>query len=287
LRQTDLFTPASDKFDARLCAGLAPEIRVLTTTASYRLLASDMTRSLDRAASAPTVKRASEYYLAHIKDIKSIDDFLANDRIFSYAMKAFGLDDMTYAKAFMRKALEGGIDDKESFANKLADTRYRDFVETFNFARYGETATVFDRTAQGTVDKYVQQTMEEDAGAQNEGVRLALYFRRKAEGIESVYDILADPALLKVAQTALGIPAETGAIDIDRQAALMTAKLDIEDLKDPEKLDELLTRFTSLYELQRDTTVTSPSLMLISGPVEAGIGANLLLTLQNLKLGGS
>ena len=259
---------------------------MLTTTASYRLLASDMTKSLDRTASTPTVQKASEYYLAHISEVKSIDDFLADERLFTYAMKAFGLGDMAYAKAFMRKALEGGIDDKESFANKLADTRYRDFVETFNFARYGETTTVFTRTGQGTVDKYVQQTLEENAGAQNEGVRLALYFQRKAEGIESILEILADPALLKVVQTALGIPPETGAQDIERQAALIGSRLDLEDLKDPEKLEELLTRFTSLWELKNPTAAASPSLILISGPVEAGIGADLLLSLQNLKLGG-
>jgi len=176
---------------------------VLTTTASYRLLASDMTRSLERTAATPTVERDSVRYLDRIGTIKSIEDFLADDRVFSYAMKAFGLGDMVYAKAFMRKALEGGIDDKESFANSLADKRYRDFVETFNFARYGETATVFTRTQQGTVDKYVQQTLEESAGAQNQGVRLALYFQRKAASIDDVYDILADPALLKVVQTAL------------------------------------------------------------------------------------
>lgn len=260
---------------------------MLTTTASYRLLASDLTKSLDRAASAPAVQKASAYYLDKIPTITSIEDFLADDRVFSYAMKAFGLADMTYAKAFMRKALEGGIDDSASFANKLSDKRYRDFVETFNFARYGATATVFTRTGQGTVDRYVQQTLEESAGAQNQGVRLALYFQRNAASIESAYEILADPALLKVVQTALSIPVETGALDIDRQAALIRERLDIEDLKDPEKVDALLTRFTSLWELQNPTSVASPSLILISGPVEAGIGADLLLSLQNLKLGGS
>ena len=70
------------------------------------------------------------------------------------------------------------------------------------------------------------------------GVRLALYFQRKAEASTSAYDILADPALLKVVQTALGIPAETGAQDIDKQAALIGSQLDLEDLKDPQKLDE-------------------------------------------------
>ena len=260
---------------------------MLTTTASYRLLASDLTKSLERTASTPSVERDSARYLERIGDIKSIDDFLADDRVYRYAMKAFGLDDMAYAKAFMRKALEGGIDDKESFANSLADKRYRDFVETFNFARYGETTTVFGRTGQGTVDKYIRQTLEEGAGEQNQGVRLALYFQRKAASIGDVYTILADPALLKVVQSALQIPPESGTMDIDRQAALIESKLDLKDLKDPAKLDAFLTRFTSLWEIQNPVaTAASPATILIGGPVEAGISADLLLSLQNLKLGG-
>ena len=92
---------------------------------------------------------------------------------------------MTYAKAFMRKVLTEGIDKRDSFANRLADTRYREFVETFNFARYGDDHDRSStRTRQGTVDRYVRQTLEEDAGAQNEGVRLALYFERKAPSID-------------------------------------------------------------------------------------------------------
>ena len=47
------------------------------------------------------------------------------------------------------------------------------------------------------------------------GVRLALYFQRKASGITSAYSILADPALLKVAQVALGLPAATSAASIE------------------------------------------------------------------------
>ena len=56
---------------------------MLTTTASYRLLASDMTRSLDRTASAPD-RRTGVRVLSeeHLETIKSIDDFLANDRVF-------------------------------------------------------------------------------------------------------------------------------------------------------------------------------------------------------------
>jgi hypothetical protein len=261
---------------------------VLSTLASYRQISANLQRSLTAASQQPMVARETEYYMASIGNVTSVDDFLDDQRLFSYAMKAHGLEDMTYAKAFMRKALEEGIEESRSFANSLSDSRYREFVETFNFVRHGEATTIFGRTQQGMVDRYNRQNLEEDAGAQNEGVRLALYFQRKAATIENPLEILADPALLKVVQTALRIPVETGMQDIDRQAALIEDRLDIADLQDPERVEEILTRFTSLWDLGNPASgATSPALALYSRPLEAGIGANLLLSLQNLKLGGS
>jgi len=259
---------------------------VLTTLASYATIAGNLQRSLSTTAAKPQVARDTEYYLAHIVDVKSIDDFLGDDRLFAYAMKAFGLGDMTYAKAFMRKVLSEGIDKRDSFANGLVDPRYREFVAAFNFARFETTTTIFDTTRQGTVDRYVRQTLEEDAGQQNEGVRLALYFARKASGLTSAYGILADAALLKVAHTALGIPASASAMDIDKHAQMISAKLDVDDLKDPEKLASFLNRFASLWELENPTSAPASPSLLFTQPLELGIGADLLASLQNLKLGG-
>ena len=257
-----------------------------TTFATYGMIAGNLTRSLKTTAAQPQVAREAAYYLAKIGNAKSIDAFLANDRIFKFAMKAFGLQDMAFAKAFMRKVLTEGIDKSDSFANTLSDKRYADFATTFNFARYGDTTTIFDRTRQGTVDNYVRQTLEQDAGAQNEGVRLALYFQRKASGIQSAYSILADLALLKVVQTALGIPASTSAMDIDKQAQMIAARVNVADLKDPTKLKKFIARFATMWEMDNPSTSTASATVLFAQPLEAGIGMDLLASLQKLKLGG-
>ena len=57
--------------------------------------------------------------------------------------------------------------------------------------------------------------------------------------------------------------------------------------RDPAALEKFMTRFTSMWELANPSTAaTSPSI-LISQPLEAGIGADLLMSLQGLKLGGA
>lgn len=261
------------------------EALVLATALSFRLVTRDLPRKLERVAQTPQIAREIAYYKENIGKVKSIDDFLKDDRLFSFAMKAHGLADMTYAKGFMRKALEEGIDSRDAFASKLVDKRYRDFVETFNFKRYGETAMVFSRATQGTIDKFVRQTLEESEGAKNEGVRLALYFERKAPELKSVYDILAQPALAQVVRTALGLPDQIASADIDQQARLIERRIPIADFKDPAKLEKFLERFTALWDAKNPPATAAAPSILIGRPVTAQIGADLLMSLQSLRIG--
>jgi hypothetical protein len=257
---------------------------LINTYVGYQLIAKDIGKSLERVQSQPVVERETEYYLENISKMKTIKEFVGNSRLFNYAMKAHGLEDMAYAKAFMVKALEGGIDDPDAFANKMTDPKYRDFVEAFNFARYGETATIFTKAQQGTVDKYLRQTLEQNAGADNEGVRLALYFDRKASTIDNAYEILADPALTKVVYTALGLPSTFQGADIDKQAALIEDRIDFADFKDPELKGEFLKRFTSLWEVDNPSSpAMSIATMLFSQPAEFGISTDVLLTIQRMR----
>jgi hypothetical protein len=258
---------------------------VLTTATSLRIVTANLDRSLKSVAKEPQVKRESAYYLAHIGEVKSIDDFVEDRRLFGYAMTAFGLEDMVYAKALIKKVLAEGIDSRSSFANQLADGRFREFAEAFNFARYGGTATVFERARQGTIERYVRIRLEEQAGATDEGVRLALYFQRKAPGLSTAYGILADAALLKVAQTALGIPSASSNGDIDRQAARIGAKLDIKKLKEPEYLAKFLDRFAARWQAAKGIDASSLPALLVGNPSESAISPSALLAMQTLRNG--
>lgn len=230
------------------------------------------------------VKSDTAYYLANIGNVRSIDDLLADDRLFSYAMGAFGMNPEVDSKASIREMLEGGVRDPDSPANKASEPRYAAFVSTFNFEAQGEAATTWNAAQQPAVDKYMRQTLEEDAGAQNEGVRLALYFQRKASGITSFYQVLADPALAQVVRTALGLPASFASADLDKQVQLFESRLKIEDFSEPEALGKFLTRFTSLWEIDNPTATATTSLsVLFSQPVEYGVSTNLLLAIHKMK----
>lgn len=253
------------------------------TVDGYQQIVRNLERTLGTITKRPEVKRDADYYLANIRSVTNVEEFLKNDRLYNFAMTAFGLKDMIFGKAFMRKVLTEGIDGENSFALQLADSRFRDFAEAFNFARYGATAMAFDRAQQGTVDRFVRVQLESDAGQKDEGLRLALYFQRKTPAVTSVFGLMGDAALYKVVQTALGLPAAFSGADIDKQAALISSKLDIADLKEPEKLNKFIVRFTAQWQAVNGNAAQSAPFVGLSRSPLTTFDNSLLLSLQVLN----
>ncbi len=256
---------------------------MLGTVASYQQIARNLDRALGTLSRRPDVKRETEYFLTAISTVRSAEEFLKNDRLYRYAMTAFGLEDMIFGKAFMRKVLSEGVDGPKSFALQLADQRFREFAEAFNFARYGAAATAFDRAQQGTVDRYLRIQLEVDAGQRDEGLRMALYFQRKAPQIDSVYGLMGDPALYKVVQTVLGLPAAYSNTDIDTQAAHIRSRIDVADFADPAKLEAFITRFTARWQAANGIPVQSMPQVGLGRPLLAAFDNSLLLSMQLLR----
>ncbi|GAA0770922.1 DUF1217 domain-containing protein [Roseibium denhamense] len=262
---------------------------MINTLTQVQIVRSNIERSLKVVESDPMIERQTEYYRANILNITSIDEFMADDRIFNYAMTAMGLEDMIYAKAFMRKVLEEGVSDQSSFANQLADGRYKEFGEVFNFEQFGKATTSFDRAQEGIVDKFHRQTLEVREGEQNQGVRLALYFERKAPGITNAYEVLADRALAETVYTSLGLSQSFAMSDIDKQATYLEENIDFEKLSEPEYLSKFLDRFSALYDLKNGPqAAASPTLAVFSGSGSGVVPMSdgLLTSIQSFRLGG-
>lgn len=260
----------------------------MSVTASYQLIARNMDRQLQLTASTGPTKLETAYYKEHAPKITTLDEFLGNTRVFRYAMTAFGLEDLAFAKGYVRKLIEGGVSDPRSLANRTTDIRLRDFARTFDFETWGSLTMQRTATGQAIIDKYVRQTLETNAGQEDEGVRLALYFERTAPTIKNVYEILADAALSKVVRTVLGLPDAFAAVDIDRQAAVIGERIDIADFKNPESFARFLTRFTASWDATQ-TTSSNPIRQLFGGGGSNGasVSVDLAMTLSSLRLGGA
>lgn len=258
----------------------------MNATLTYTMLTRDLPRSLARAASDPVAKRETQYFEAHIAAVKSPDDLVKNQRLYAYVLKAFGLSDMAYAKALIRKVLTEGVGDSSSLANKLNDSRYRALASAFNFASNGASTTSSSSLIATTRNNYVEQTLETRIGRENPGAQMALYFKRVAPTVSNAYGLLADKTLLSVVRTALGLSPSMSSQDIDRQAKTISSMLKLDDLKDPARLQKFIERFTANYDLKNPGgAATAPlSAMQVTSPE---ISQSLLMSLANLKLGGS
>jgi hypothetical protein len=64
---------------------------MISTYLSYRSFTADLTKTLTRVSLEAQVSRDAQYYKDNIGKVKSVDDFIDNTRLFSYAMKAYGL----------------------------------------------------------------------------------------------------------------------------------------------------------------------------------------------------
>jgi hypothetical protein len=216
-----------------------------STTTAFLAVSQNLSRYQAMTVAEPAVRTATAYYEANIGSVKSIGDLVGNYRLLSYALNAYGLGDQINAKGLITKVLEGGVSNPKSLANTLPNAQWKAFAAAFNFVDSGATPPSSTSTVATTTGDYVEQQLESDQGNQDVGVQLALYFQRVAPTITNEYGILADPNLLQVAATIMGLPATAAA---DLQPQTLSELMPISDLKDPAKLNQLTERFTAMYD---------------------------------------
>jgi hypothetical protein len=233
-------------------------------------------------------KVESDYYSSVLDTVETVDQLLADKRVVTFLKKAYGFEKETSPLFLqtLRAALTSDVSDPKSFINQSGNERFREIASAFNFASDGSVKRATLGSVQDpnalveTQDLYIRQTMEVTAGEQNEGVRLALYFQRKAPDITSGYAILADKALFAFVTTALSLPDAVANMDTDMLAALIEKRINFEDFKDPEKLEKFIARFTALYDMENQQTTSSIPSLLLGQTEVVGIGQDLLANIQ-------
>lgn len=222
----------------------------------------------DKASSDAT--KAVDKFAKGMAEVKSLDDFLDNKDLTDLVIKANGLDPSKYTPEILRKIFTSDPDDPKSYLNTEAESKFKEIVADFNFNTDGDLTrskigTIQNVGAEERTEKsYIQQTLETQQGETNDGVRLALYFARKAPSVTSIYTLLGDQALFQLLQTAYSLPSGFSNMDVDKQADMLKKFVNIADLQDPKKVDKLVRRFTALYDVKNAST-TSPALTILTG----------------------
>ncbi|MBR0779099.1 DUF1217 domain-containing protein [Bradyrhizobium diazoefficiens] len=216
-------------------------------------------------------QKDATYYQETMASIKSVSDLLANKKMVDVILVSKGLDPAKVTTAYLKKIFSSDLNDPKSFANTESDPRFAEIAASFNFDKDGNIARLPMMGPQkrdqflATQKNFVEQNLEQQQGDTNPGVRLALYFQRKAGSITSPFDILADKALSEVFRTTFDLPDQMAAMDIDQQAKVVEKYIKIKDLGDPTKVAKLLNRFSAMYDAKNADQTYSPVLDLYQG----------------------
>ena len=222
----------------------------LGTNLSLQIIDKTRDKQLDAMANSPQHKRAIDYFKENIGSVVTVDDLLDDYQLYSFTMKAFGLEDQMFGKAMMKKVFESDIEDRGALVNRLNNGMFKEIYKSFDFKYEGTMNYTTYKTEwkKEIVDKYLDTQFENKKMDESESVGIALYAERKASTMKSWYHVLADKDMASFMRTALGIPDSMAQVPIDKQKKLFEEKFDIEKLQDPEEVDKLQVKYGAMYD---------------------------------------
>lgn len=223
------------------------------------------------------LQRDTEYFAEKIGEIDSAEALVSDRRLLGVALGAFGLQDDIENRFFVRKMLEEGTLDADSFANRMADDRYVAFSKAFGFGDFSVPRTKLSTFPGEIISLYETRSFEVAVGEQDENLRLALNASRElatmAEDGESNdtmwFRVMGNAPLRQVFETALGLPTSFGQLDLDQQLEVFREKAErqlghgeISQFSDEAATEKLVQRFLARAQMAEVQTTTAGTVAL-------------------------
>lgn len=224
-------------------AGMSPLLAV-------RLIDKTQARQDALIRKAPDHGRAIKAFEERIGKVRSVEDLLKDHEVYSFVMKAYDLGSQIFGKALVRKALESDIEDRGSLIRRLTDPRMREMYRDMGFTKGGteNPNTADPKWRADMVERYIARQRIDAQWEQNPAVANVLEFRAKAGKVKSWFDVLKDKQMSEFMRTALGVPAASAKIDLDKQVVLLQRRFDIAKLADPGERTKLERQYVIAAE---------------------------------------
>ncbi|MFD2739552.1 DUF1217 domain-containing protein [Sulfitobacter aestuarii] len=230
-------------------------------------------------------KREIAAFEERIGAIGSVEELVQDYEVFSFVMKAFDLEKEIYAKAMMKQIITADPEDKDSILNKLTDSKYKVINETLGFARDGSAGPDLQDPdwQKEMTQRYVSQRLIDSQSSVNESVGTVLAFEQKVSGMSNWYKVLADKEMTDFIFTAFGLPDNLAQADVDSKMKMLSARMDIEDLQDPEMQEKLIRQYSAFVGVGAASQVQSPVLALMSAATNSGTYSVLTVDMEMLR----
>lgn len=195
-----------------------------------------LNRTLDRQTAAfvasAEVQSDTAYFAEKIGGIETADQLVSDRRLLGVALGAFGLQDDIDNRYFVKRMLEDGTLKADALANRMADDRYKQLSKAFGFGDFGVPRTRLSYFADEIIGLYEQRSFEVAVGEQDESLRLALNAKRELAAIAGEagsddtrwFRVMGNAPLRQVFETAFGLPAGFGQLDLDQQLGVFREK---------------------------------------------------------------
>ncbi|MBL4906729.1 MAG: DUF1217 domain-containing protein [Sneathiella sp.] len=217
----------------------------------------------------PTTARDIETFKEEIANVKSVDDLMKNRTLLTVVLSAFQLEGEIDKYAFVEKMLTEDPEDDDSLVNKLVEPRWTKLSTALYGLNQDPDFFLNETNVNAILDGYKTNEFEKFEGSNAEGIRQAMYFKRLGGDIEEIPQILADKSLMEVVRVGLGLPESFLSLDYEQQKARLEKEVDIEDFKDPEKIDKMIERYLIMTEINNTDPAANPLLSLFQ-PVGSG-----------------
>lgn len=268
----------------------------LAGLAGWRFL--ERTQASQQAAfeKGPALQREIDYFRENIGKVASAEELVADRRLLKVALGAFGLEGEVDKKAFVRRILEGGVDDPSSLANRLTEPGFKKLAAAFGFGDAGGARTGEAGFGEKIASDYRTRAFEAAVGETNNDMRLALNFRREiaelAQGETggSWYKAIGSSRLREVFEKAYGLPASFGQLDVDRQRDILRDKTsamfgtaDLTAFADPANVEKVIDRFLVRAQIEAGPSLTAPGAAALTLLRNSSGSAGLLNLIASLR----
>ncbi|WP_043337312.1 DUF1217 domain-containing protein [Belnapia moabensis] len=198
--------------------------------------------------------------IAKARDVKSA---LQDPRVLNVLLPALGLADQAAYPGLVQKALTADPKDPKGLLASL-DKRFTAAAKTLDLKARGLAALKDPKLQQQMMDGFLEYQYRTGLDEKNAGISDALYFLKNAKGETNVYNILGNTVLRRVITGALGLPNSMVVQPIETQAAAITSRLKLADLKDPKALEKLAQRYVIAAAGSASGGTSSPLLSLLA-----------------------
>ncbi|MEI4485029.1 DUF1217 domain-containing protein [Frigidibacter sp. MR17.14] len=201
--------------------------------AGWAMLNRTMTSQKQAFAASGEPARNVAAFKERIASVTSAEALVKDRQLLSVALGAFGLQDDINNKFFITKALSDGTTDASDLANRVSNKAYLSMAQAFGFGD-GTVHTADAGFADQIAQAYLDRQFEVAVGDSNESFRFALNAQRELPALADKtssdttkwYTVLGSPPLRKVFESAFGLPAAFGAIDVDLQVETLRDRAD-------------------------------------------------------------